>query len=69
MSIVNMKSSTDFSISKNGRFLSADLDINLFNDANLPASRCAPFFVLGGSIRRIASILLGLASIPFVYTR
>jgi hypothetical protein len=24
---------------KNGRFLSADRDMNLFNDANLPASR------------------------------
>jgi hypothetical protein len=29
----------DFNIPKNGRFLSADLDMNLFNDANLPASR------------------------------
>jgi hypothetical protein len=59
----------DFSISKNGKFLSADLDMNLFNDASLPVSRWAPFFVLGGSIRRIALILLGLASIPFVETR
>jgi hypothetical protein len=24
---------------KNGRFLSADIDINLFNDASLPANR------------------------------
>jgi hypothetical protein len=59
----------DFSISKNGRFLSADQDMNLFNDASLPASRWAPFFVFDGSNRRIASILLGLASIPFVDTR
>jgi hypothetical protein len=59
----------DFSISKNGRFLSVDLDMNLFNDASLPANRWAPFFVFGGSIQRIASILLGLASIPFVDTR
>jgi hypothetical protein len=29
----------DFSTSKNGRFLSVDLDINLFNDASLPANR------------------------------
>jgi hypothetical protein len=29
----------DFSISKNGIFLSIDLDINLFNDASLPANR------------------------------
>jgi hypothetical protein len=26
-------------VSKNGRFLSTDLDINLFNDASLPANR------------------------------
>ena len=63
------KTLADFSISKNGRFLSADLDMHLFNYASLPVSRWAPFFVLGGSIRRIASILLGLASIPFVETR
>jgi hypothetical protein len=63
------KTSAHFSISKNGRFLSADLDMNMFNDASLPASRWAPFFVLGGSIQRIASILLGLASIPFVDTK
>jgi hypothetical protein len=50
-------------------FFSADLDMNLFNDASLPASHWAPFFVFGGSIRRIASILFGLASIPFVDTR
>jgi hypothetical protein len=36
----------DFNISKNGKFLSADLDINLFNDANLPANRWAPFSYL-----------------------
>jgi hypothetical protein len=59
----------DFNILKNGGFLSADLDINLFNEASRPANRWAPFFVLGGSIRRMASILLGLASIPFVDTR
>jgi hypothetical protein len=63
------KTSAYFSISKNGRFLSADLDMNLFNDASLSASRWTPFFVLGSSIRRIASILLGLASIPLVDTR
>jgi hypothetical protein len=28
----------DFRISKNGRFLSADLDMNLFSDASLPAN-------------------------------
>jgi hypothetical protein len=28
----------DFKISKNGRFLFADLDINLFSDASLPAN-------------------------------
>jgi hypothetical protein len=28
-----------FSTSKNGKFLSADLDINRFKDANLPVSR------------------------------
>jgi hypothetical protein len=50
-------------------FLSVDLDMNLFNEASLPANRWSPFFVLGGSIRRIASILLGLASIPFIETR
>jgi hypothetical protein len=50
-------------------FFSADLDINLFNYASLPANRWAPFFVFGGSIRRISSILFGLASIPFVDTR
>jgi hypothetical protein len=49
--------------------ISADLDMNLFNEASLPANRWAPFFVLGGSIRRIASILIWLASIPFVETR
>jgi hypothetical protein len=43
--------------------------MNLFNDANLPAKRRAPFFEFGGSIRRIALILLGLASMPFVDTR
>jgi hypothetical protein len=43
-------------------FLSADLDINLFNEANLPANRWPPFFVLDGSIRRIASILLGVGT-------
>jgi hypothetical protein len=31
------------SVSKNGRFLSADLDMNLFNDASLPVSHWAPF--------------------------
>jgi hypothetical protein len=43
--------------------------MNRFKDASLPVSRWAPFFVLGGSIRRIASILFGLASIPFVETK
>jgi hypothetical protein len=32
------KTSTDFNISKKGRFLFADLEMNLFSDANLPAS-------------------------------
>jgi hypothetical protein len=65
----HLKTSVDFNISKNGKFLSVDLDINLFNDASLLTNRWAPFFVFGGSIRRIASILFGLASIPFVDTR
>jgi hypothetical protein len=53
----------------NGKFLSADLEINLFNDASLPINLLSPFLDFGGSIRIIASILFGLASIPFVDTR
>jgi hypothetical protein len=53
----------------NGKFLSTDLEMNLVNDASLPVSIWAAFLVLGGSIRSIASILLGFASIPFVDTR
>ena len=59
----------DFSTSKYGKFLSADLEMNLLKDASLPVSLWAPFLVLGGSIQSIASILLGFASIPFVDTR
>jgi hypothetical protein len=43
--------------------------MNLFNEANLPVSLCAPFLDFGGSIRSIASILFGFASIPFIDTR
>jgi hypothetical protein len=32
------QTSADFSISKNGRFLSTNLDINLFSNASLPAN-------------------------------
>jgi hypothetical protein len=35
---------------KKGRFLSADLEINLFNDASLPANLSALFLEFGGSI-------------------
>ncbi|WP_266194711.1 hypothetical protein, partial [Salmonella enterica] len=52
-----------------GKFLSADLDMNLLRDVSLPVSLWAPFLVVGGSIRSIASILFGLASIPFVETK
>jgi hypothetical protein len=63
------KTLVDFNTSKNGKFLSADLEINLFNEVNLPISLWAPLLDFGGSIRSIASILFGLASIPFVDTR
>jgi hypothetical protein len=63
------KTSADFSPSKNGKFLSTDLEMNLFNDVSLPVKLRAPFLDFGCSIRSIASILLGLASIPFVDTR
>jgi hypothetical protein len=52
-----------------GLTLSTDLEINLFNDANLPGNLWAPFLDFCGSIRSIASILLGLASMPFVDTK
>jgi hypothetical protein len=32
------KTSADFSTSKNGKFLSADLDMNLLRDASLPVN-------------------------------
>jgi hypothetical protein len=60
------KTLADFSTSKNRKFLSADLEINLFNDVSLPVSLWAPFRDFGSSIRSIASILLGLASIPLI---
>ena len=50
--------------SKNGRFYSADLEMNLFNAASLPVS-----LDVGGCIRKIASIFDGLASMPFFDTR
>ena len=50
--------------SKNGRFHSADLEMNLFNAASLPVS-----LDVGGCIRKIASIFDGLASMPFFDTR
>jgi uncharacterized membrane protein YedE/YeeE len=64
-----LKDLADFSTSKKGKFLSADLEINLFNDASLPVNLWAPFLYFGGSIQSIASILLGLALIPFVDTK
>jgi hypothetical protein len=64
-----LETSVDFNTSKNVKFLSADLEINLFNEANLPVSIWVPFLDFGGSIQSIASILFGLASIPFVDTR
>jgi hypothetical protein len=42
--------------------------MNLFNDVILPANLWAPFLHFGSSIRSIASILCGFASIPFVDT-
>jgi hypothetical protein len=33
-----LKTSADFNISKKGRFLSADLEMNLFSDASLHAN-------------------------------
>jgi hypothetical protein len=66
---LHWKTSTDFNTSKKGRFLSADLEINMFNDVSLPANLWAPFLEFGGSIRRIGSILFRLASIPFVDTK
>jgi hypothetical protein len=57
------------STSKNGMFLSVDLEMNLFNYASLPVNLWAPFRDFGGSIRSMASILLGLASMPFVDTK
>jgi hypothetical protein len=55
--------------SKNGKLHSVDLEMNLFKEANLPSNLSAPFLDFGGSIRSIASILLGFASIPFVDIR
>jgi hypothetical protein len=46
-----------FNTLKNGKLCSADLKINLFNDASLPTSRWALFLDFSGSIRSIASIL------------
>jgi hypothetical protein len=46
--------------SKNGKFLSANLEINLFKDASLLVSLYASFLVLSDSIQSITSILLGL---------
>jgi hypothetical protein len=58
-----------FKTSKKGSPRSADLEINLFSVASLPASLCANFLDAGGSILRIASIFSGLDSIPLVETR
>jgi hypothetical protein len=43
--------------------------MNMFNDARLPDNLWAPFLDFGGSIRSMASILLGLALIPFIDTK
>jgi hypothetical protein len=59
----------DFNTSKNGRFLSVDLEMNLFSDASLPTNLWAPFLDFSGSIQSIVSILLELALIPLVETR
>src|SRR6185312_15891146 len=43
-----------FSALKNGRHFSADFEMNLFSEANLPINFCTPFLVVGGFIRLIA---------------
>jgi hypothetical protein len=43
--------------------------MNLFNDASLPINLWALVLDFGGSIRSMTSILLGLASMPFVDTK
>lgn len=57
------------STSKNGNPCSADHEINLFSAASLPMSLWACFFEVGGFMVRIASIFLGLASMPQAKTR
>jgi hypothetical protein len=56
------KTLADFKTSKNGKFLSVDLEMNLFNDASLPVNLWAPFLDFGVSIQSIASILLGVGA-------
>jgi hypothetical protein len=53
---------------KKGKLFSASFTINLFNTTMWPASFCTSFLVRGGCIWRIAFILLGLASMPFMET-
>ena len=52
-----------FNALKNGRHFSADLEMNLFSEADRPVNFWIPFFVVGGFIRLIASIFSGFASI------
>jgi hypothetical protein len=48
-----------FNTSKKGSPHSIDLEMNLFRAASLPASLCASFLEVEGSMLRIASIFLG----------
>src|SRR6185312_35331 len=63
-SLPHSKLPEPFSTLKNGRNFSADFEMNLFSEANLPVNLCTPFLVVGGFIRLMASIFSGFASIP-----
>jgi hypothetical protein len=54
---------------KKGNPRSANHEMNLLRAASLPASLCASFLEVGGSMYRIALIFSGLASIPLTKTR
>ena len=56
-------------ILKNGRHLSADLEINQLSATILSFSYCTSFFVFGCFMSMIVFIFLELASIPYCETR